>query len=172
MIFRQIPPIVAGTKTQTRRIVKSNELMCWVDGACAIKTYPTVAARLEGGPGGRIKWRVGQDYAVVPKRGYHGVYYDIDTGTIYGHGYEPLNDAARECRFIPPLRIKILALSSEPLQAITRGDAIAEGVAGLSPIGEYRVLWDTINKAKEDRWEDNPKVWIIKFEVLKQEGDK
>lgn len=158
MIFRQIRQIVDGTKTETRRIVKLGEVLR--DNRSAVKIVM---------PDGneRIKWRVGQDYAVVPKRGYHGVYYDIDTGVIYGHGYEPLNDATKESRLIPPLRYKILALSCEPLQAISRSDAIAEGVNGLSPIGEYRVLWDSINKAKGDRWDDNPKVWVIKFEVLK-----
>lgn len=156
MIFTQdIRKIVNKEKTETRRLKKPGERFVFCeDDHCHFVLTPT----------GRIKWRVGQDYAVVPKRGYHGVYYDIDTGVIYGHGYEPLNDASRESQFITPLRIKILRLFySKPLRNLSHESAIAEGVGGIM---DYALLWDSINKRVGTRWHDNPQVWVIKFEVL------
>jgi len=162
MIFTQIRKIVERIKIQTRRIVKPGEHLVWNDDDNHHHFVLT--------PGGRIKWRVGQDYAVQPGRGYHGVFYDIDTGAVYGRGYEPLNDATRECRFIRPLRIKILSLHyPERLQTISSYDVIAEGMGGDTSRADYERLWDNINKQPGTRWHDNPNVWVIKFEVLSNE---
>lgn len=95
-------------------------------------------------PGGRIKWQTGRDYAVQPGRGK----------PCYIHNGMPL-------------RIKILSIHREPLQAISRTDVIAEGISGAGGVGDYRNLWDSINKQPGTRWDDNPYVWVIKFEVLK-----
>ena len=207
MIFKQIPEIVNGTKTETRRVAKPNELMCWVDSGCVIKTYPTIAARLEGGGGGRIKWRVGQDYAVVPKRGHMAVWYkpnsyldkrasdigfptnpDYDRDAEYVLGtemgwHEGMNTIEQYrdrypktwkteilCTGLVELRIKILSIRREPLQTITWDGAWDEGIGGHSsrPVTDYRNLWDSINKQPGTRWQDNPQVWVIKFEVLRQ----
>ena len=97
-------------------------------------------------PNGNVKWRVRDSYAVQPGRG-------------------------KPCHIHngKPLRIKILSIHREPLQAITRDGAWLEGITGASsrPITDYRKLWDSINKRPGTRWDDNPQVWVIKFEVLK-----
>ncbi len=160
MIFKQVREIVNGTKTQTRRIMKPGERLVWNDD----DNYHHIVLT----PGGRVKWRVGQDYAVVPKRGYHGVHYDIETRIIYGHGYEPLGEASKPSGIIVPLRYKILSIHHEPLQDISEKNARAEGLNGFgnARLG-YSRLWESINGPCS--WDDNPAVWVIKFEVLRPE---
>lgn len=60
MIFQHtLPQILCFEKTQTRRIVKSNEI--------ANRTrYNRIDTVLHGG---RVKWRVGQTYSIQPGRG-------------------------------------------------------------------------------------------------------
>ena len=66
MIFKDelCQKVLDGTKTQTRRLVKSNEYT-WLDNraeiveVCASNHY--------------LKWRVGNSYAVQPGRGKHAV---------------------------------------------------------------------------------------------------
>lgn len=85
---------------------------------------------------GRVLYRVGQTYAIRPGM------------------YEP---AERD------LRIRILAIREERLQAISEADAQAEGV---NSIAEYEALWRSINTKKGARWEDNPLVWVYEFEAF------
>ena len=63
MQFRQIPEILAGTKTQTRRVCKQGE--DFVD--------LTDAAQWVDDANGRLKWMIGRTYAVVPKRGQKAI---------------------------------------------------------------------------------------------------
>ena len=194
MIFKQIPEIVNGTKTETRRVKKPGELYVYDEHAYCHFVLT---------PGGRIKWRVGNDYAVVPKRGHMAVWYkpnsyldkrasdigfptnpDYDRDAEYVLGtemgwHEGMNTIEQYrdrypktwkteilCTGLVELRIKILRIPSESLQAISRADVIAEGISGAGGVGDYRNLWDSINKQPGTRWEDNPQVWVIKFEVL------
>jgi len=60
MLFQHtLDEILAGHKSQTRRITKSNELA--IRGFC----NKIEAVKIDG----RIKWRVGKTYAVQPARG-------------------------------------------------------------------------------------------------------
>ena len=61
-------------------------------------------------------------------------------------------------------RIGIFKIRSEFLNAITHDDAQAEGV-GRS-LAAFADLWDSIHP-KGKRWEDNPKVWVLDFELVK-----
>ena len=182
MIFKQIQEIIAGTKTQTRRIVKPGESL-WTDYLTPRGGYaPAVVAQ-------RLKWQVGRDYAVSPGRGKPGVFvnfhhpcygYDIWQGTDPVSTDKGLIDW-RE--FAPrqgyePLRIVITAIRQEPLQDISPEDVRAEGIwcdvdhdpldigfsRDLHNQGVYRQLWNDINTRKDTRWEDNPQVWVIEFE--------
>lgn len=157
MLFRQIVEIVAGLKTETRRCEKPNERIFDGNGIRGVYSQNMRNAKY------RRKWMVGSDYAVVPKRGYHGVYYDIENGWIYGHGYNPLGEANKPANIIIPLRIKILDIGESPLHDMMDTDAHAEGVKDLA---EYKRLWESINKKPGTRWCDNPSVYIIRFEVL------
>jgi hypothetical protein len=63
------------------------------------------------------------------------------------------------------LRILITDIHRERLQLITEDDARAEGVESVEA---YRELWQSINgKTKDARWDDNPLVWVLTFEVVK-----
>ena len=184
MIFKQIQEIIDGTKTQTRRIVKPGEYSPLSGLISVTHEVRTV--------GNRLKWSVGRDYAVSPGRGKPGAFVNFNH-PCYGYdiwqGTDPVSTDKglidwRE--FAPrqgyePLRIVITAIRREPLQSITPEDVRDEGVwcdvdyepldIGFSPDlhnwDVYRALWNDINPRKGTRWDDNPDVWVIEFEVKK-----
>jgi hypothetical protein len=109
----------------------------------------------------------------------------------YGRGksgvwWNKLLDGQREWqRFCPggfnkwqPLRIRITAIRQEHLQNMSREDCVAEGIGSYTfamgimsenpPDKRWKFikLWDSINTRKGTRWEDNPRVWVLTFEVL------
>ena len=190
MYFTQIDEIIAGTKTQTRRIVKPGENE-WVKSFTPPIEVSTVLT-----PTHRIKWQVGRDYAVSPGRGKPGVWWKPGGSTYYTRhdgvwipsmwkgGQEVpeylLEDL--ENMGLQPLRIVITAIRREPLQSISEEDAIAEGctvwrggavvgfgevyeVPGYTAIEAYHDLWDCINTRPGTRWDDNPDVWVIEFNI-------
>lgn len=58
----------------------------------------------------------------------------------------------------------------ERLQSISEADAIAEGLAGvplegMDPRGWYRDLWDNLHIADGTRWDHNPWVVAVTFDV-------
>jgi len=167
MIFRQIDEILAGRKTQTRRVCKPGEFChgrinnVWISKVWKRKD-PDIDANV------RLKWAVGRTYAIVPKRGQPG---------------------------LKTHRIRITAIRQERVQEISEADAIAEGCScivcggrGYDDDGygshaacgacadksgcreDYRLLWDSINTRKGVRWEDNPLVWVIEFECVEVEA--
>lgn len=174
MIFKQVPEIIEGVKTQTRRVVKPNEKLLTVEG----RKWVDIAFDRHD----RRKWVVGSDYAVVPKRGWRGCLWNPNTGDYYNPvGLEIIKSYV-------PLRIRITSICIQQLQDISKTDALAEGIrySGYDeylqcdcytytqtscvwpdPIDAYRHLWSSINQRKGVRWEDNPRVWVIGFEVLK-----
>lgn len=160
MIFKQLFEIERGLKVETRRVVKPGEKFIKTPYGTAVCTVADVNG-VETSR--RLKWRVGQDYAVVAKRGLPGV-------TIGG----------------VPLRVRITGIRQERLHDIDRAGAIAEGlyhVSGwfttstldewfLNPRDGYRTLWESINKTKGTRWTDNPLVWVIRFERMQYESEE
>ena len=165
MIFKQVDEILSGQKTQTRRVVKPGEGM--------------YEASLALTAAGNVKWAVGKTYAVVPKRGLPGVWWKrVGTVALTHNGMHeyhypsnpdaaaialPVTRAELEKRGFQPLRIRILAIRQERLQDITEADAKAEGVADVAA---YRELWESINgKTPGARWDANPMVWVLTFEV-------
>lgn len=73
------------------------------------------------------------------------------------------------------LWLKIVEVRQEPLLHITESDAKDEGTRPRESVSrhafEYRIayaeLWDSINKDPGTRWDDNPTVFVIKFEVMR-----
>jgi len=104
---------------------------------------------------GHLKWAVGYVYAVRPGRGQKAVG-----------------------------RIRITNIRREHVQDISEADAIAEGMTdtyfdGL-PSYKNRVIpghlcraafadtWTTIHTKPGTRWEDDPEVWVLEFELVRE----
>jgi hypothetical protein len=161
--------ILDGRKTMTRRLVKTGDVelvrpelpgdrVFFHSNTMYVK-YPATETReiTAVETNGRLKWRVGQTYAVQPGRTKSGVG-----------------------------RIRITDIRQERLQEISEEDAIAEGckatyfsVSGnITPWNQpdkpilardrYARLWDSINTRKGIRWEDNQNVWVLTFELVKE----
>lgn len=139
MIFKDklCQKVLDGTKTQTRRLVKGGEYV-W--------TEPSIGIAEVCDSNNRLKWCVGNTYAVQLGRGKHAVG-----------------------------RIGITKIRREPVQSITEADAIAEGVRKLYRCPQwlpdearrsFKELWDSIHP-KGKRWADNPEVWVLEFELVK-----
>jgi len=131
--------ILSGQKTQTRRLVKDGEARPLPEMVTAIaEKWPYRS---------RLKWRVGQTYAVQPGRGKPGI------GRIL------LKSIRREC-----------------LNGITPEGCWAEGIERhggepfcnerLNAVSDFSDLWDSINDRPGIRWKDNPDVWVLEFEAV------
>lgn len=91
---------------------------------------------------GRVRWEVWKTYAVCPGRGKNGIG-----------------------------RIVITDIRRERLQDISTDDCVFEGIEWRGVYRNevhdaFRALWESINKTPGTRWEDNPDVWRIAFEVV------
>ena len=155
MIFQHtIEQILDGSKTQTRRVVKDGQY-CSHNAQRGI--YCVFEAR------DRLKYMLDKTYAVQPGRGKKGV-----------------------------ARIRITGIRQERVQDITAEDAKAEGCEGnyaptkgffnlkehphiccyhgRDPVAHFEQLWDSI-QPNGRRWDDNPLVWVIEFELCKGADD-
>lgn len=148
--------ILAGAKTQTRRIV-----------------HPKIADKpCPYGVTGDTLW-------------VRETFCKIDGNVIYRASapkdfvnpgsWQPSIFMPREaCR----LELKILDTWVEPLNSISEEDAMAEGFRKLekptlcrrdrvfdTAVEAFKATWESINGAGS--WERNPNVWVIEFEVIK-----
>lgn len=138
MIFKDklCQKVLDGPKTQTRRLVKGDEYVWLGPNASIVEVCDS---------NNRLKWRVGNTYAVQPGRGKHAVG-----------------------------RIGITKIRRERLQEIAYDDMIAEGIRKLyrcpqwlpgEALKSFCELWDSIHP-KGKRWADNPEVWVLEFELI------
>lgn len=177
--------LLAGTKTQTRRLVKGASGAFWdhagytpsVDGngvvrwawsrmASAPVGAPTPRCPF-GAPGGRLwvreAWAIG---------GGRTTQYAVYRASIVGDGARlkwrsPIHMPRWASRFT----LEIVAVRVERLNEISDEDCFAEGLqhavnegptAGDGSVrGEYRALWESIHGPGS--WDANPWVWVIEF---------
>lgn len=147
MIFQHTwEKVLTGEKTQTRRLVKPNELLFseFSETTPQRESVGRVSIRMLAGhplPEFNTKWEVGKTYAVQPARTLKAV-----------------------------TRIRITEIQREPLQVITPEDARREGIPddAAYPVRRYAALWDFINHQKGTRWADDPMVWVLSFELVKE----
>jgi len=103
--------------------------------------------------------------------------YPVDIG-VGEHGWKPSIHMPREAA---RLFLTVKDIQVERLQDITEEDVIAEGIKnvfkhhahhdGCTGIaitanhkGQFRDLWDSINKKRGYGWDVNPWVWVVKFD--------
>lgn len=160
--------ILSGVKTQTRRVAK----MLPLDGACPygkpgdhLWVRETHAPMIGGG------WVYAADYTPERLRQKDGK----------GFWKPSIFMKRAACR----ITLEIVSVRVERLQDISEADAIAEGVDlfqraheprvyrdyshkklhyGLSAVGSYRTLWESINGPES--WALNPWVWVVEFKRL------
>lgn len=180
--------ILAGTKTQTRRVVKpqpeaehGGEPYWFVGGYRAWIYRRTTDLLRKGGnvlpcpygqPGDRL-W-VREAWAKWGRDDQCGEGPSITHEPIYRADNWPWDErdqwrpSIHMPRWASRITLEIISVRVERLQVISVGDAIAEGIPRGGPenpdgieIREYRQLWERING--HGSWEANPFVWVVTF---------
>ena len=186
--------LLAGTKTQTRRIVKQRkdrQLGCYL-APCELAGEVN-AGKFDncpyGHPGDRLwvresfqplladgveyadsNWETGAGYQInYPASGGAVEYIDMDDNIKSGS--KPSIHMPRwACRIL----LEIVSVRIEKLQTTSEADAEAEGVDFLRHVPDadetltaaqlYACLWDSING--DGSWDTNPWVWVVEFKRI------
>ncbi len=179
--------ILAGTKTQTRRAVKSTGMYA-IDASIhgeekARRELAALATRCPYGQAGDQLW-VREAFsgphcmdasdgckAVPPSKwgDCSRIWYWADGNPTEGDWTRP-RPSIHMPRWASRILLEITAVRVERLQDISETDAEAEGIqeivdAGVdhdgTPRDAYRALWEQINGA--DSGSANPRVWVVEF---------
>lgn len=163
--------ILAGTKTQTRRVVKvePGKLDVGENPACPY-----------GVPGGSRLWvretwyddNATRDAEPIPTSHDDFIHYRAD-----GEAHDQFEELDGFLRWRPSIfmprwasriTLEVTEVRVERLQEITEADAWAEGIAAhvVRPIHDYAALWDSLNAKRGFGWDTNPWVWVVSFRRL------
>ena len=163
--------LLAGTKTQTRRVVKVPKRMEGVTSpAGALVDFDCPYGR----PGDRLWVRETFSYdAKLHFRGDRGpCWYWADGNPEYGDWTKP-RPSIHMPRWASRITLEITGVRVERLQSISEEDALAEGATlhkdkdpDYGYAGWYRALWESINGP--DSWAANPFVWVIEFSLSRE----
>jgi hypothetical protein len=192
--------ILAGNKTQTRRTIKIpvdsdgkiyNADKSSIDYSLAPPYFKAFYARENGDDimqrvfcpyeqVGDLLWvketHIPTAFGVIYRADYNSTD-AAETGAFYG-GWKPSIFCSRANSRI---LLEITDIRVERLQDISEKDAKAESCLGefkkdtmiLSPIAQFKALWDFINgKSKDKAWSDNPFVWAVEFKVVEVKGGR
>lgn len=182
-----VQAILAGRKTQTRRVVKDKMLQENTDPET--EEYLKLTTICPYGYVGDVLWvretfakRDTPDAEWNPKWGYC---YKADNDPLYEHKkFKPSIHMPKEaCR----VWLRVTNLRIERLHDISESDSIKEGVEFegeqpwykdyvrklkffpfANPFYSFRSLWKSING--DDSWNANPWVWVVQFEVVSTTG--
>jgi len=178
--------LLAGTKTQTRRIVKG-------DIATVRSPYGAPGDRLWVRETWRLNWASGEGSEVEYRAdGAKRVWPVNARSSKFLDGGVKWKPSIFLQRQFSRLTLEIAGVRVERLCAISESDAKAEGIVGwtkdgtlykygaISPgdggstpwvdmprtaVAAYESLWESINGA--DSWAANPWVWVVEFRVLR-----
>jgi len=176
--------ILAGTKTQTRRIVKPqpayetiSQDVRWYRWRGRGMTDPEGIKKClppncqYGQPGDRLWVRE----TFLTRCAGEFTCYRADAGLVEAAGFGAMYGGWTPSIFMPRARsritLEVTGVRVERLQEISASDAWAEGVPhspDVDPVHEYQDIWESINGA--DSWDSNPWVWVVEFAYLK--GDE
>jgi hypothetical protein len=185
-----VEAILAGRKRQTRRVMKPQPANVWTEarmdrgvacfGAPWVKGIHVVRCPY-GQPGDRL-W-VRETWRPVPATAYRaseGVAQTInptdpDEAAVYRAGWDRSGDhywrpSIHMPRWASRLTLEITDVRVEPLQDISRADALAEGIhpsdqPHVPERAMFQALWDSINAGRGFAWADNPWVWVVGFRL-------
>lgn len=180
--------LLAGTKTQTRRVVKPCKDHFW---GCELAPHE-LAGEANGGdydncpygvPGDRL-W-VRETFAKID--GQTQPWIETDYRATYTHGDRLGDTLGVKKRWTPSIHmpraasrilLEITGVRVEKLQDISEADAWAEGCSADADGGQrsaaaadptardwYADLWEQINGT--GAWDANPWVWVIEFTGVK-----
>jgi len=169
-----IRAILAGTKTQTRRVCRHQHDNVWVEDG-VMYGYDI------SGNDGRVTMQygdVGDTLWVRETWGLHDtqpsdgperahVYYRATDSDLHGLRHQLWRPSIFMPRWASRITLRVTAVRVERLQEISEADAVAEGVdlelvhrgGGASA---FRELWESINAVRAP-WASNPFVWRIEF---------
>lgn len=185
--------LLAGTKTQTRREVKSptgtfelnstlsNPKQCWLNVTDSNEEAIRPLLCPYGQPGDRL-W-VRETWRILPDGSYtYGANYTEEEAAI--NKWKP---SIFMPRWASRILLEIVSVRVERLQDISEADAVAEGIErvgemlGLpawkdytcgtmltSAVNSYHTLWKSINGTGS--WQANPWVWVVEFKRIDSEG--
>ena len=179
--------ILAGRKTQTRRVIKrsdnwhvdigrgriwpvrENEYGDWYDVDCSY-----------GQPGDRL-W-VREAFAYHPDgEGKDVIYRATDPGWDENNTGLRWRPSIHMPRWASRIQLEVTSVRVEPVQDISADDCVDEGldpseVPGIgsdwSFIKAFSELWDTINAGRGYSWESNPRVWVVEFSKINKTREK
>ena len=177
-----IRALMAGTKTQTRRVVKDTGLYA-IDAAIhgpetAARELLALASRCPYGLPGHKLW-VREAFSGARAYEMHGyplkewgnkIWFWADGNPQRGDWTKP-RPSIHMPRHLSRITLEVTEVRVERLHDISRGDAMAEGcafanmAAGPDPRDWYRDLWASINGPSS--WESNPWVWCVAFRVVR-----
>ena len=175
--------IMAGTKTQTRRVIKPQPEADHIGSFGGVGEPFAYAFEHEekwrycpyGGP--KEKLWVRESFWNSRGDDSMPTYYRADQDLMLpvDHGYHqgPWKPSIHMPRWSSRITLEIADVRVERLQDITEEDAKAEGVKhGSSAMGHvfthkehFRGLWNGIN-GKKHPWESNPWVWVVEFKKI------
>ncbi len=189
MIFNgeMVRALLAGEKTQTRRLVKSRKDL---NVGCLLSANE-IAGEVNGGDYSNCLYGAPGDLIWVRETWAPSVHAQ-DSNSFENY---PVVFAASDPkmltidgkwrpsihmpRWASRLTLRITDVRVERLQDLTEADAMAEGITTQKPNSdywrfrddfarhEYSGLWDSIY----GNWVDNPWVWVYEFEVIHQNVD-
>lgn len=177
--------ILAGIKTQTRRIVKPQPISSgggMFDFGKGLLSTSDALRRRRFHPDDTLwvkeTWQRGGEFAVTEsavgrRLGKDEVLYAADQVPPYGICGRLWKSPLFMPRAVARLFLTVESVGIERLHDITASDAIEEGIDGAGGNDEFRnrpsvenfaIMWDEIN-GKKWPWASNPSVWKIAFKV-------
>lgn len=176
--------ILAGRKTQTRRVLKDPSEFGCLTGDCphetqiacdvSIKNYANYDCPY-GRPGDRL-WVRETWFDAWAWEKATGLCTGIPDHWLYRADF---NLPESKCKWRPSifmpreasrLNLELKAVRIEHVQEITAADALKEGILRddrqLRETPNFRQLWDSLNAKRGFGWAVNPLVWVLTFEKI------
>lgn len=184
---KMVRAILAGKKSQTRRIVKGTALD-WLQPNMFTKEYVALPENYLSpyGYAGDVLW-VRESWQAQNTSGlwWHEVARNDRPlwNWAFTNPVEPAYEAIPP-RWIPSIHmprmacrieLEITELRIERLNDISENDAIAEGCQAWmengqvtdTAVSDYAHLWNEINLERGYSWESNPFVWVVSFKIAR-----